>query len=152
MSQPDEQPLDDEGLRKKEAVLDALQQIKTSDFTELKGLRAPPVLVGQIIAFTGELLLDSPCDARRALQELISKPKVFIELSLGLEDRLEAHHLAVLAKIQKANIDLEQTRKISSSAYGLALWLTALVEFVNHPTVGIMAPPKFVPTAAKKRQ
>lgn len=41
-----EEPLDEEGLRKKDAVLEALQQIKTSDFTELKGLRAPPALVG----------------------------------------------------------------------------------------------------------
>lgn len=54
-------------MRKKEAVLQALQQIKTSDFTELKGLRAPPALVGQIVSFTGELLLDSQCDQRRAL-------------------------------------------------------------------------------------
>ena len=45
-TRPEDQPLDEEGLRKKEAVLEALQQIKTSDFTELKGLRAPPQLVG----------------------------------------------------------------------------------------------------------
>ena len=146
----EEQPLDEEGMRKKEAVLEALQQIKTSDFTELKGLRAPPALVGQIVTFTGELLLNSPCDQRRALQELISKPKVFIELSLGLEDRLEPHHLEVLRKIKAANIDLDQTRKISSSAYGLALWLTALVDFVNHPSSGVVAQAKFVTTAKKR--
>ena len=37
---PDE-PLDEEGLQRKDAVLEALQQIKTSDFTELKAMRAP---------------------------------------------------------------------------------------------------------------
>ena len=83
---------------------------------------------------------------------MISKPKIFIELSLGLEDRLEPHHLEVLAKIKSANIDLDQTRKISSSAYGLALWLTALVEFVNHPSAGINPPAKFVTTAKKRQQ
>lgn len=76
-------------MRKKEAVLEALQQIKTSDFTELKGLRVPAAQVVQIIEFTGELLLGPPADMRKGLQELIAKPKVFIELSLGLEDRLE---------------------------------------------------------------
>lgn len=113
-------------------------------------MRAPPALVGQVVSFTGELLLGSPCDARRALQELVAKPKVFIELSLGLEDRLEPCHLEVLQKIKTAQIDLDQTRKISSSAFGLALWLTALVEFAHHPSIGIVTPAKFIPTAKKR--
>ena len=37
---------------------------------------------------------------------MIAKPKVFIELSLGLEDRLETSHLQVLQKIKTAEIDL----------------------------------------------
>jgi len=52
-------------------------------------------------------LLGPPCDFRRGLQELISKPKVFIELSLGLEDRLEASHLKVLRDFRKAQVDLD---------------------------------------------
>ena len=36
-----DEPLDEEGQRKKDSVLEALQQIKTSDFTELKTVRAP---------------------------------------------------------------------------------------------------------------
>lgn len=71
-------------------MLESLQQIRTSDFTELKTARAPVALVKQIIEFAGTLLLGPPCDFRKGLQELISKPKVFIELSLGLEDRLDA--------------------------------------------------------------
>lgn len=83
---------------------------------------------------------------------MIAKPKVFIELSLGLEDRLEPCHLDVLKKIKEAQIDLDQTRKISSSAFGLALWLQALVEFAHHPSAGIVSPAKFVPTAKKRQQ
>ena len=33
--------LDEEGIEKKDLVLDALQQIRTSDFTELKAIRVP---------------------------------------------------------------------------------------------------------------
>ena len=133
---------------KKDGVLEALQQIRTADFTELKTVRAPVELVQKIIQFTGELLLGPPCDFRRGLQELISKPKVFIELSLGLEDRLEASHLKVLREFRKAQVDLEQVKKISSAALGLALWLTALTEFSHH--TGLMQKAKFIPI--KKRQ
>ena len=35
------EPLDEEGQMKKDAILEALQLIKTSDFTELKTIRAP---------------------------------------------------------------------------------------------------------------
>ena len=41
-------------------------------------MRRPVADVAQIIVFTGELLLGPPCDIRKGLQELISKPKVFI--------------------------------------------------------------------------
>lgn len=44
-----DEPLDEDGQRKKEAVLEALQQIRTNDFTELKTVRAPVQLVQQII-------------------------------------------------------------------------------------------------------
>ena len=36
-----DESLDEEGLTLKEAILESLQQIKTSDFTELKTLRVP---------------------------------------------------------------------------------------------------------------
>ncbi len=39
---PQEEPLDEEGQVKKDNVLEALNGIKTSDFTELKTMRAPP--------------------------------------------------------------------------------------------------------------
>jgi len=97
-----DEPLDEEGLRKKEGVLEALQQIKTSDFTELKTMRVPVAEIAKVIVFAGELLLGAPCDVRKGLQELMSKPKIFIELSLGLEDRLEASHLKVLKDIRNA--------------------------------------------------
>lgn len=67
-------------------------------------------MVKQIVEFAGMLLLGPPCDFRKGLQELISKPKVFIELSLGLEDRLDAQHLKVLREVRKAQIDLEQVK------------------------------------------
>lgn len=97
-----DEPLDEEGLRKKENVLEALQLIKTADFTELKHMRNPVAGVAQIIIFTGELLLGPPCDVRKSLQELMCKPKTFIELSLGLEERLDAQQLKVLQEIRKA--------------------------------------------------
>jgi len=53
-------------------------------------MRNPTASVKQIIVFAGELLLGAPCDVRKSLQELMSKPRTFIELSLGLEERLDA--------------------------------------------------------------
>lgn len=97
-----DEPLDEEGLRKKDNVLDALQHIKTADFTELKAMRNPTASVKQILVFTGELLLGRPCDVRKSLQELMSKPRTFIELSLGLEERLDAQQLKILQEIRKA--------------------------------------------------
>ena len=47
------------------------------------------------------------------MQELISKPKTFIEMSVALEERLTASHLLVLRDIRAAQIDLEQVLKIS---------------------------------------
>ena len=41
------------------------------------------------------------------MQELISKPKNFIEMSVALEDRLTASKLAILRDIRAAQIDLE---------------------------------------------
>jgi len=102
-----DEPIDEEGQLKKDAILEALQQIRTNDFTELKTVRAPVLLVQQIIKYTGDLLLGTNCDFRRSLQELISKPKIFIELSLGLEDRLNAWHLKVLNNFRKEQIDLD---------------------------------------------
>ena len=43
--EPNDQALDEEGQRKKDAVLTCLQQIGTNDFTELKTVRAPVELV-----------------------------------------------------------------------------------------------------------
>ena len=97
-----DEALDEEGIEKKDLVLEALQRIKTSDFTELKSLRVPTKQIAQIITFTGRLLLGTPCDVRKALQDLISKPKVFIEMSVVLEDRLTASHLLVLRDIRAA--------------------------------------------------
>jgi len=74
---------------------------------------------------------------------LICKPKTFIELSLGLEDRLDAQHLKTLREFRKAQIDLSLVQKKSTAAYGLALWLTALSEFSHHS--GLMQKAKFVP-------
>jgi len=52
---------------KKDAVLEALQQIKTHDFTELKTMRKPAAVVQKIIEYTGSLLLRPPCEYRQAL-------------------------------------------------------------------------------------
>ena len=79
----------------------------------MKTLRVPTKQIAQIILFTGLLLLGSPCDVRKAMQELISKPKTFIEMSVALEERLTASHLLVLRDIRAAQIDLEQVLKIS---------------------------------------
>jgi hypothetical protein len=65
-------------------------------------MRVPVLEIAKVIVFAGELLLGPPCDVRKGLQELMSKPKIFIELSLGLEDRLEASHLKVLKDIRNA--------------------------------------------------
>ena len=94
-----DEELSEEGYRKRDLVLEALQSIKTQDFTELKTMRAPAEQVKLIIIFAGQLLLGKPCDFRQGLLELVSKPKTFIELSLGLEERLEASHLDVLKDI-----------------------------------------------------
>ena len=83
------------------------------------------------------------CDFRKSLQELISKPKAFIELSLGLEDRLDAWHLKVLNNFRKEQIDLDQVRKKSAAAFGLALWLTTLAEFSYY--TGLIAKAKSMP-------
>ena len=40
-----DEPIDEEGLMKKDAVLEALQQIKTHDFTEIKTMRKPASVV-----------------------------------------------------------------------------------------------------------
>jgi len=45
--------------------------------------------------------------------------------------------------IRKEQLDLESVKKISSSAFGLALWLTALAEFAHH--AGLMQKAKFIP-------
>jgi hypothetical protein len=65
-------------------------------------LRVPTKQIAQIILFAGLLLLGSPCDVRKAMQELISKPKIFIEMSVALEERLTASHLLVLKDIRAA--------------------------------------------------
>lgn len=62
-----DEPIDEEGQMKKDAVLDALQQIKTHDFTELKTMRKPKEVVKKIIEYTGSLLLRPPCEFRQAL-------------------------------------------------------------------------------------
>ena len=111
-------------------------------------MRAPPALVKTIVELTGELLLGSPCDMRKSLQELIGKPKTFIELSLGLEDHLEAGQLKVLKDVRQAQLDLDAVQKISSSAHGLAYWLTALSEYSHHS--GLIKKAKFIPTAKKR--
>ena len=80
----------------------------------------------------------------------MSKPKTFIELSLGLEDRLEASHLKVLKDVKIAQLDLEAIRKKSNSAYGLALWLTALADYSHH--TGLMRKAKYIPSAKKREQ
>ena len=112
-------------------------------------MRRPVKIVEQIVIFTSELLIGPPCDYRRGLSELISKPKIFIELSLGIEDRLEAQHLKVLRQIRDAQIDLDSVRKVSVAAFGLALWLNALSEYSHHS--GLMRKAKFIPTAAKNK-
>ncbi len=101
-----------------------------------------------IIQYTGQLLIDKSCDFRRGLQELVCKPKAFIELSLGLEDRLEAAQLQVLRLYRKEQIDLDHVAKTSKSALGLASWLHALSEFTHH--TGLMKKAKFVPTNKKQ--
>ena len=113
-------------------------------------MRVPVAEIAQIIVFTAELLLGPPCDVRKGLQELMSKPKTFIELSLGLEDRLEASHLKVLKDVKIAQLDLEAIRKKSNSAYGLALWLTALADYSHH--TGLMRKAKYIPSAKKREQ
>ena len=133
---------------KKDAVIEALQLIKTSDFTELKTIRAPVSVVQKVVIYTGQLLIDKSCDFRRGLQELICKPKVFIELSLGLEDRLEAQQLQLLRLYRKEEIDLGYVGKTSRSALGLASWLNALSEFTHY--TGLQKKAKFVPTQKKQ--
>lgn len=66
------------------------------------------------------------------MQELISKPRNFIEMSVALEERLTVSHLVVLRDIRAAQIELEQIAKVSQSTYGLALWLTALSDYAHH--------------------
>ena len=113
-------------------------------------MRAPVAQIKQIIAFTGELLLGPPCDFRKGLQELICKPKTFIELSLGLEDRLEVNQLKVLREIMKAALDLNTVRGQSVAAYGLALWLNKLAEFASY--AGLMSKAKKMQGAAPKKR
>ena len=115
-------------------------------------MRAPVAQIKQIIGLTGELLLGSPCDFRKGLQELICKPKTFIELSLGLEDRLEVSQLKVLREIMRAAIDLNTVRGQSVAAYGLALWLNKLADYANY--AGLMRKAKKMQVTAappKKR-
>ena len=92
--------------------------------------------------------MGKPCDVKRSRIELISKPKTFIELGYGLEDRLDQPQINVLKEVKAAKIDLQGVKKISSAAYGLALWLTALVDFSHHS--GVMKEPKFIPLAKKR--
>ena len=113
-------------------------------------MRAPVAQIKQIIAFTGELLLGPPCDFRKGLQELICKPKTFIELSLGLEDRLEVNQLKVLREIMKAAIDLNTVHGQSVAAYGLALWLNKLADFASY--AGLMRKAKKMQGAAPKKR
>ena len=86
-------------------------------------MRVPVAEIAQIIVFTAELLLGPPCDVRKGLQELMSKPKSFIELSLGLEDRLEASHLKVLKDVKIAQLDLEAIRRKTNADYSAAFAL-----------------------------
>lgn len=71
-------------------------------------------------------------------------------MSLGLEDRLEASHLQVLRDFRKEQIELDSVMKVSSAAYGLALWLTALSDFSHH--TGLQRKAKFVPTAKRRQE
>ena len=59
-----DEELDEEGHRKKDLVLEALQSIKTQDFTELKAMRAPAAQIKQIVTYAGQLLLGKSCDYR----------------------------------------------------------------------------------------
>ena len=43
---------------------------------------------------------------KRSRIELIGKPKVFIELGYGLEDRLEQPQINVLKEVKAAKLDL----------------------------------------------
>ena len=113
-------------------------------------MRAPADQVKKIIVFSAELLLGPPCDFKKGLNELIAKPKVFIELSLGLEDRLEASHIHVLKEVQAANFNLDAIKKISVAAYGLALWLSTLADFVH--ATGIVNKAKFLPQQKRQKQ
>ena len=69
-------------------------------------------------------------------------------MSVALEDRLTSSHLLVLRDIRAAQIELENVLKISSAAYGLALWLTALADYAHHSGLerkmrGVVEPNKF---------
>ena len=69
-------------------------------------MRVAAPQVAQILVFIGELLLGKPCDVKRSRIELIGKPKVFIELGYGLEDRLEQPQINVLKEVKAAKLDL----------------------------------------------
>ena len=54
----------------------------------------------------------------------------------------------MIEQIRQAQIDLDSVRKISTAAYGLAVWLNALTEF-SHAS-GLIKQAKFVPLAKRR--
>lgn len=107
---------------------------------------------------TGDLLLGKECEYNKSIQDLISKPKNFIELSLGIEERLTAWHLKVLRDFRKFMIesmcvetqnDLIEVKKKCATAYGLALWLMSLAEFSNY--TGLLKKAKALPAKKPKK-
>ena len=90
------------------------------------------------------------CDFRKCQKEIINKPKTFVELSLGLEERLNYWHLKVLYDFRKTNVDLAEVKKKSAAAFGLAQWLTRLADFSHY--TGLMQKAKNVPIKKLKFQ